>query len=190
MNLFCFGKKRKAKRSIKTNRKPPAKLLKMCKKYKIKVSVKRNGKRVYKSKAVLKKLLKQKMRKMRKSRKSRKTLKTRKIVKRKFHFGMGAFTQPDNFGYNQPVEQTPGVLSQSSMVVTPQSNINRPPGFGLDESSLPVFGVGRPFFGSTVPAVIPPSWNFMGQPDGSMVAVGSPFVRYTSFGKKKYIKNR
>ena len=58
-----FGKRRKARKVRKVSKKPSKALLKMCKKYKIKVSIKRGGKRVYKSTAVLKKLLKRKMRK-------------------------------------------------------------------------------------------------------------------------------
>lgn len=52
-----FGKrkrKRKVKRK-KVSKKLPAALKRMCKKYKVRLTVKRNGKRVYKSEKVLKK---------------------------------------------------------------------------------------------------------------------------------------
>ena len=68
-------------------------------------------------------------------------------------------------------------------------NISRPQGSGLPESQLPVYGVNREFFGQSVPTQLPPNWDFMGQPDGSAYAVGSPFQRYlkpisSGFGKK------
>ena len=57
LSLFGFGKKRRVsrKKSIKSV-KPPAKLLKLCKKLKIKATTKRGSKRMYKSASVLKKL--------------------------------------------------------------------------------------------------------------------------------------
>jgi hypothetical protein len=90
LSLFGFGKKRKSSKKStskkstskkstnnkRTNKKPPAKLLRLCKKLKIKVTIKRGGKRVYKKVTLLKKLCKRKMklkkyRKVRKQRKSR-----------------------------------------------------------------------------------------------------------------------
>ena len=80
---FSFGKKRRrsTKRS-KINKKPPARLLRICKKYKVKATVKRGSKRVYKSVKELKKLclkkayaLKKKLMKMKKARKSKKCAK-------------------------------------------------------------------------------------------------------------------
>ena len=60
---YRFGKRsRRTRRRASGSRKPPAKLLRMCKKYKIKVTMKRGSKRVYKSASVLKKQLKKKMR--------------------------------------------------------------------------------------------------------------------------------
>jgi hypothetical protein len=83
--LFSFGKKRRSKRSSTKKsgkgRKPPASLIRRCKKYGIKVTVKRGSKRVYKKISLLKKLCKKKMRKMRKVRKSRKVRKVRKSRK-------------------------------------------------------------------------------------------------------------
>jgi hypothetical protein len=54
---YSFGKKRRSvKRSSKAARKPPARLLKICKKYRVKATKKVGSKRVYKSVKVLKKL--------------------------------------------------------------------------------------------------------------------------------------
>jgi hypothetical protein len=63
LSLFGFGKKRRStsKKSVK-NVKPPSKLLKMCKKLKVKVSLKRGSKRVYKKAKVLAKQCKRKLR--------------------------------------------------------------------------------------------------------------------------------
>ena len=52
---FLFGKKRKTSRKVKG--KPPAKMLKMCRRLKIKATKKLGSHRVYKSQAVLKKLI-------------------------------------------------------------------------------------------------------------------------------------
>jgi len=194
--FFSFGfgkKKRRTVRSTKKksgSKKPPASLIRMCKKYRIKCTKKVGRKRVYKSISVLKKQLRRKRtikrRKARKSVKkgSRKVRKTRKV--RRFRFGEAASAaNPANYGYNNPVPQAPGVLSQSSQVVTEANNINRPPGFGLDAASIPTYGVYRPFFTENVPTTVGPSWNFMGQPDGGLYPVGGPFNRYTSFGKRR-----
>jgi hypothetical protein len=179
--FLSFG--RKKRKSVKKSiRKPPARLIKMCKKYRIKCTKKVGKKRVYKSATVLNKQLKRKM----KQRKSKKTVKKRS-VRRRFRFGNAApFTNPTDFGYNQKVQQAPGVLSQSSQVVTPANNINRPPGFGVDPTDLPIYGVYRPFFTEQVPTMVGPnSIGFMGQPDGTLFPVGGPFSRYTSFGKRR-----
>jgi len=180
--LFSFGKKRRTVKKVKSMKRPPARLLKMCKKYKIKCTRKVGRKRVYKSVTVLKRQLRKKM----KHRKVRKVRKVRR-VRRKFHFGGNAapITPVSNYGYNQSVPKASGVLSQSSQVVTASNNINRPPGFGLEQASLPTYGVYRPFFTENVPTTVGPSWNFMGQPDGSLFPVGGPFSRYTSFGKRR-----
>lgn len=61
MLSFLFGKKKK-KHSSK-GRKPPSALLRMCKKYSIKVTRKVGKKRIYKKVSVLKRQLKQKMKK-------------------------------------------------------------------------------------------------------------------------------
>ena len=186
--FFSFGRKRSVKR--KGIKKPPARLIKMCKRYRIKVTRKVGRKKVYKSTTVLKRLLKRKQKQVKKKKvrksKNRKTRKTRRTIRRRFRFGDAPFVQPSNYGYNQKVQQTPGVLSQSSQVVTPANNINRPPGFGVDPSSLPIYGVYRPFFTEQVPTQVGPnSIGFMGQPDGSLFPVGGPFSAYSSFGKRR-----
>ncbi len=62
LSLFGFGKKRRTRRKVsrkgrKSSKmsKPPSRLLKICKKYRVKATMKRGSKRVYKSIAVLKK---------------------------------------------------------------------------------------------------------------------------------------
>ena len=79
MLSFLFGKKKK-KHSVKKGkgRKPPARLIKLCKKYGIKVTRKVGRRRVYKKVSVIKKQLKKKMkgrkvhtRRSRRSRRSR-----------------------------------------------------------------------------------------------------------------------
>jgi hypothetical protein len=81
--LLAFGKKRRSKRSStkksSKGRKPPSKLLKMCKKYKVKVTIKRGSKRVYKKASLLKKLCLKKKKALNKKKKvvSRKKNSTR-----------------------------------------------------------------------------------------------------------------
>jgi hypothetical protein len=77
LSLFGFGKKRrsapkKSSKKVKKSVKPPAKLLKMCKKLRVKVSLKRGGKRVYKKAKVLAKQCKRKLRMIEKAKKARK----------------------------------------------------------------------------------------------------------------------
>ena len=62
LSFFSFGKKKR--RTSKRNSKPPTRLLKMCKKYRIKVTRKIGRKRVYKKVSVLKKQLRKKIHKM------------------------------------------------------------------------------------------------------------------------------
>jgi hypothetical protein len=189
--FFSFGKKRKTRKKVrKVGKKPPTNILKACKRHGIKCTRKVGKRRVYKSVTLLKRLLRKKMHKKRKNTQKRKKGKKyvkRRRVSRRFRFGEAApFTQPDKYGYNQKVQQNQGVLSQSSQVITPANNINRPPGFNLDAASLPTFGVYRPFFTENVPTQVGPNGlGFMGQPDGSLYPVGGPFNRYTSFGKRR-----
>ena len=197
MALFSFGKKRKVSR--KKGKKPPAALLKKCKKHGIKTTMKKGGKRVYRKISVLKRLLARKIKSHRKKSKShRKKSKSHRkkprrcwSMGRRSRFGEVAgysFENPLNYGYNQPDKQYPQTLSQSSTVVNEQMNNSRVEGLTLEKSQVPTYGVFREFFGQDVPTQVPPNWNFMGQPDGSLFAVGSPMQRYTkpinSFGKK------
>ena len=185
VNLFSFGKKRRTvKRS--TTKRPPAALRKLAKKYRVKISLKRGSRRVYKKVNIIKKEIKSKMKKMRKS-----IRKTRRKSHR-FSFGLSGstFEQPKNYGYHQKVEQYPGTLSQSGSYVTKSNNINRPPGMGLSSNEIPTRGTYARFFTENVPRVIGPNGTgFMGQPDGSLYAVGGPFYRYTDIpntDRKKY----
>ena len=130
MGLFSFGKKRKKVSRKKLIRKPPAALLKRCRKHHIKTTMKKGGRRVYRKVSLLKKLLKKKMRKARKSRKSRKvTRKAHRKVYRRRRMGFGldgsVFNKPDNFGYNQKVQQSPGILSQTISTVNAVPTINK-----------------------------------------------------------------
>jgi len=181
--FLSFGKKR---RIVRKNRKPPASLLRKCKKHHIKTTIKRGKKRVYKKVSILKKELRRKIAKARKTHKTGRkgSRKSRKVVRRRFHFGSAApFVNPSNYGYNQAVPQAAGTLAQSSQVIPNAiANENRPPGFGVSSSAIPTFGVYRPFFTENVPTTVGPSWNFMGQPDGTSYPVGGPFAGYTSFG--------
>lgn len=78
LNFFGFGKKRRTRRSTrKTTRRsrrksgskrPPAKLLRLCRRYKVKATKKVGRRRLYKSVAVLKRQCAKKARSMRKSR--------------------------------------------------------------------------------------------------------------------------
>jgi hypothetical protein len=79
--MNSFGRRRKGVRKSvrKAHKKPPARLMKMCRKHKIKCTKKVGKHRVYKSVAVLKKQLRKRM----KSRKSRKVVRRgRKGVRR------------------------------------------------------------------------------------------------------------
>jgi hypothetical protein len=130
MGLFglSFGKKRRksTKRAKKvSSRKPPSKLLRICKKYRVKATKKVGGKRVYKSVASLKKMclrkaraLKKRLEKAYKKRKGSKSTKRRKGSKRRDAFGeaemefgrrrrrmsgIGASRRLPMFGMNTPL---------------------------------------------------------------------------------------
>jgi hypothetical protein len=77
MGVPSFGKKkrssrRKGTRKGKSARKPPASLLRRCKKYHIKTTKKSGKRRVYRKISLLKKLLNKKLKKLKKAKKSRK----------------------------------------------------------------------------------------------------------------------
>jgi hypothetical protein len=65
---FLFGRRRKRTVKRKGSKKPPARLIKMCKRYRIKCTKKVGKRRVYKKVSVLKKQLKRKMGKVRRTR--------------------------------------------------------------------------------------------------------------------------
>jgi hypothetical protein len=189
--FFSFGRKKRTRKAggVK-GKKPPISLRKACKRRGIKCTRKVGKRRFYKPIGLLKRQLKLKRKSVkRKGGKKRKTSRRRKISRR-FRFGnAAAFVQPSNYGFNQKVEQAQGVLSQSSQVVTPANNINRPPGFGVDPASLPMYGVYRPFFTEQVPTQVGPNGlGFMGQPDGSLYPVGGPFSKFSSFGKRRRVR--
>ena len=83
LGLFGFGKKRKVSRRktsrkvSKGSKKPAAKVVRMCKKFKVKMTMKRGSKRIYKPTRVLLKLCKRKMKMLKK-----KMLKARKGSKK------------------------------------------------------------------------------------------------------------
>lgn len=187
MALFSFGKRRIKRRTVKRsgNKKPPAALRKLAKKYRVKISLKRGRRRIYKKVSVIKREIKKKIRKLKK-RKNSKVRKVRKTKRRAtFRFGMSGsvFQQPKAYGYHQKVEQYPGTLSQSGSYVTKSNNINRPPGMGLSSKYIPTKGTYARFFTEKVPRTVPPNWMVMGQPSGPPTVVGSPFYRYTKSGR-------
>ena len=162
--FFSFGK-RKSTRSHR----PPAKLLQICRQCGVKSTHKRNGRRCYHSTSVLKK-------------RCLKVLHAhlKKLDKRGSGFGMAPFSQPKAYGYHEKIHRHPGSLPQTNSVVTRKNNINRPPGTGLNSKNIPTYGTYARFFTEKVPKVVGPhSIGFMGQPDGTLYAVGSPFYRYT-----------
>ena len=190
-SLFSFGKKRRSRKSKKTNRKPPVKILRLCRRLKIKCTKKVGKRRVYKSLAVLKKQIKRKMKKTKR--------KVRRTTRFRFSFGStrrtrsrfgspGDFTNagPSGYGYNQKAMSNPGILSQTSQVVTRESNASRPSSMQLDSKYIPTYGVNKKFFTADIPSVLGPEWYAMGQPDGTLVPVGSPFYRNTSaYGRRR-----
>uniref|UniRef100_A0A6C0I9R5 Uncharacterized protein n=1 Tax=viral metagenome TaxID=1070528 RepID=A0A6C0I9R5_9ZZZZ len=95
LSLFGFGKKRRVSKKVTSKKlksvKPPAKLLKMCKKLHVKVAVKRGSKRVYKPLKVLVKECKEKLmmlkKKALKSKVPKRKVSKRKVAERKTRFG-------------------------------------------------------------------------------------------------------
>jgi len=206
-----FGKKKRSRRVKRAVRKPPARLLKLCKRYGIKTTRKVGRRRVYKpvkylkkaclkrARSLVKKLKKLKKRaasfgrrgKMSHRRKSMRRPRSRSTRYLAFGNVMGStFEQPENGGYNQPVKVTQQTLSQTSSVVNNKTNSSRPGAMQLPAGTGDVYGVNREFFGQKVPTQTPPEWNYMIQPDGSYYPVGAPFYGYktpiatAAFGKK------
>jgi hypothetical protein len=194
---FLFGKK-VAKKSVKY----PKGLLKMAKKYKVKLTVKRGSKRVRKSVKTLKKQIKMRMRKVRR-------------VRHRFGFGSraGVFNTEADYGYSQDVRQVPGITDYTNVVVQSEKKnadrpINQPDGVNSltpdgkvklastrlpASTNLPVYGVGKTFFNQTVPGNMSPRWYAMAQPKsagGGLLQVGWPFSAYkaqSAFGKKRRV---
>ena len=191
MGFFSFGKRKKTKRSTKgRGRKPPAAILRKCKKLRIKVLIKKGKKRVYRKLGLLKKLIKRKMKSKRtkKSKKSKRSKRSKRVLRRRFGFGSASFSNNvPNYGYNQPVVQNLGSLPQTNQYVTAASNDLRPPELSLSQAESRVMGVYRPFFGDQVPTQVGPrDLMFMGQSDGTSFPVGGPFARFTTpFGRKR-----
>ena len=197
---FLFGKK-VAKKSVKY----PKGLLKMAKKYKVKLTVKRGSKRVRKSVKTLKKQIKMRMRKVRR-------------VRHRFGFGSraGVFNTEADYGYSQDVRQVPGITDYTNVVVQSENKnadrpINQPDGVNSltpdgkvklastrlpASTKLPVYGVGKTFFNQTVPGNMSPRWYAMAQPKsagGGLLQVGWPFSAYktqSAFGKKRNVSKR
>jgi hypothetical protein len=183
-SIFTFGKKKR--RSIKKKSKVvrvklPKKLLSICKKLKVKVTVKRGTKKVYKTLKVLKKecLKKIKVLKKKYSRKSTRkstrktsTRSTRRVsrLRRGARFGSSLVNTSSKYS---TVDPTNGYSSSQGVYQYPGVNI---------QSTTPN-GVYKDFFGANVPSVLPAEWNYLKQPDGSSVAVGSPFSSY--FGRRR-----
>jgi len=90
MLSFLFGRRKRRTVKRKGSRKPPARLIKMCRKYKIKCTKKVGKRRVYKKIRVLKKQLKRKV----KNKKTRKVRRTR----RKTRFGEKSADEVKNSG--------------------------------------------------------------------------------------------
>jgi hypothetical protein len=169
-SIFTFGKKKRTSRKSKGSTKkkvalPPKKLLKICKALKVKVVTKRGSKRVYKSILVLKKLCLRKIKVLKKKYHSKKSV--RKVVKkRKARFGMyKPFTKSEvGNGYGNAIKPYAGVVSKTAQGP----------------------GINRDFFGTKVPAIIPANYNFMYQPNGSMIPVGYPFQQSSNaYGRRR-----
>jgi hypothetical protein len=193
MLAFLFGKKKK--RSVKKSTKPPKALLKMARKYKVKVTVRRGSKKVYKPLRVIMKQIKMKKNSKRKVR----------VRRRKMRFGSsGSYFSKDNnnahgYGPGPDALQHLGNSSYTGTVIpSALDNNNRPSRVRagneyIDTKLKPfrkVYGTGKTFFNQTIPGPLPPNWQFMAQPPSSsdkFVALGSPFVTYNKpgFGKKR-----
>jgi hypothetical protein len=197
MAFFLFGRRKsKSRKTVKKGKKPPAAVLRKCRKLKIKTTKKVGSKRVYRKLSLLRKLIKKKTKKSKRSKRSRKVHRRKSSfgrIKSRFQFGSAAeFTNagPSNYGYNQKAMQKPGILNQSSQIVFDQAaNDARPPNMRVpSDTKLPIYGVARPFFVDDVPTQVAPEWTGMGQPDGSIYNIGGPFVGYSkpaSYGRRR-----
>ena len=183
------------RKNHKVSKKPSKRVVKLARKYKVKISVKRGSKRVYKTEKLILRQIRKKMRRVRKVRKVRTTRRVRKVRKvRTSRFGSaGPFSgKVENYGYNLPVNQVPGSRGQSSeWVANAAANASRPAEMRMPSNEVPSFGTYKLFFDQQVPSVLPPNWDFMGQPGGQPpVAVGSPFYNYKTPGFGRRINSR
>jgi len=187
MLAFLFGKKRK---SSQKSKKLPKKVVRLARKYKVKVTLKRGSKKVYKPLRVIMKQIKMKQKASKKA---------GRVHRRKMHFGLrgGAFDSTDSsHGYAEDSKQNPGISSYTNTVIQDSRDNNARPrrvraGNEYIDTQIkpfkPVYGVGKTFFNQTVPGNYPPNWQRLYQKDGSFVPLGYPFVEYKnqSFGKKR-----
>ena len=146
---LSFGKRRRKTSSKKShNKKPPAKLLKLCKKYRVKATKKVGSRRMYKKTSVLKrqclkkaKALKKKLMKMHK--KSKKTTHRRRSRRRSSEMGEDAFGEDMMFGRRR-ARKSHHAFGEDAF-----GEDDIPLDLPLDESSA-MFGFGRyPQFGSS-----------------------------------------
>ena len=128
---FNFGKKRRvskkyrvSKKHSKSLRKPPAKLLRLCKKYRVKATKKVGGKRHYKSVATLKKLCLRKAKALRKKliklhkksmKKSKKTNKRRVHRTRKTRASMMGEEELMSFGMKKDMMMGEDMMGKPNM---------------------------------------------------------------------------
>jgi len=168
MGIISFG-----------NRKPSKSLVKMARRHGVKVSIRRGGRRLYKSAAVIKRQIKKKQ--VRGRHVTRRRVIRRRVNGHKYRnvlTGCGGlkkkvcqsnpnctYTRRGCRGRKGTVEK--GLVYEGPML--PSEFGNRKTRFG-DSTS-----VCRQFFNDCVPTMVSPEWNAMIQPDGSYIQVGAPF---------------
>ena len=157
-SFFGFGKKRRSSRKKMSKRvaKPPARLLKICKKYHIKTTKKVGGKRVYKPAKVLAKMCLKKRKMMMKKHKKVTKRKGRKVRKTRSRFGFGS-QESINKKLAELCDET-GMYAPKSVVTEFKHNlkeINRlSGGFHQPGSSFPMM-VSSSKPGSSKPMMVP-----------------------------------
>jgi hypothetical protein len=116
MAFFSFGKKRKVRRQ---NKKPPPRLLKLCKKYRVKATKRVRGKIVYRTSKVLKTLCLRKAKKLLKSLKKKGTRKSHRRRHRRSGFGNLIFG-----GTTSPAKTVSQAVASAPIMSTSMSEIN------------------------------------------------------------------
>jgi hypothetical protein len=148
-SLFGFGKRRRrsTKRSTKKHhsRKPPARLLKICKKYRVKATKKVGKHRVYKSIAVLKRACLKKARALRKKllRKAKKHAKRSKRSKKSVHRRRHHHRRRSGFGNKAKGAAKVKAKTCHNPKVTDKAGCDKYKGkwkFGARRSRVPMFG--------------------------------------------------